>query len=105
MTTRKKVSFGTRLLDLRFSIGLLFAIFGVLVTAAGLFASDEDVAQAAGINISLWTGAAMLLLSGAFFAWLLTAPVEVAHSREEIEAEHLDEKWGEQEIGPGRDKE
>ena len=101
---QKKVSFGVRLLDLRFSIALLFAIFGVLVTGAGLFASDDEVAQAAGINISLWTGGAMLLLSGFFFAWLLTAPVEVAHSREEIEKEHLDEEWGEQEIGPEQDK-
>lgn len=90
----------TRLLDLRFVIGLLFLIFGVLVTGAGLLADDAQIDQAAGINISLWTGLAMLVLSGVFFLWLALAPVEVAHSREEIRAEHLDEAWGEGEVPP-----
>lgn len=89
-----------RLFDLRFVIGLLFAIFGVLVTGAGVFASDEEIEQAAGMNISLWTGLAMLAVSAVFFGWLLRAPLEVAHSRAEIEAEHLDERWGEQEVPP-----
>lgn len=91
---------GSRLLDLRFVIAVLFLIFGVLVTGAGLFAQDADIDQSAGININLWTGIAMLLLSGVFFVWLVRAPVEVAHSREEVVSEHLDEEWGEQEIPP-----
>lgn len=89
-----------RLFDLRFVIGLLFAIFGVLVTGAGFFAGTEEIAQAAGMNISLWTGLAMLATSAVFFGWLVRAPLEVAHSRAEIESEHLDEQWGEPELPP-----
>ncbi len=91
----------SRLLDLRFAIGLLFFIFGVLVTVAGFTVDDAEVAQAAGINISLWTGLAMLVLSAVFFGWLLRAPIEVAHSRAEVVEQHLDEEWGEQERPSG----
>jgi hypothetical protein len=87
---------GSRLLDLRFVIALLFLILGGLVTAAGFFTDDEAIARSGGININLWTGAAMLLLSGAFFLWLVRAPAEVARSREEIREAHLDQEWGEQ---------
>lgn len=90
----------TRLLDLRFSIAALFLIIGVLVTGAGLSSDSESVARSGGININLWTGGAMLLLSGLFFAWLYRAPAEVPKSREQIVAEHLDEQWGEQERFP-----
>jgi hypothetical protein len=90
----------SRLLDLRFVIGSMFLIFGVLVTGAGLVADDASIEQAGGINISLWTGLAMLLLSGTFFLWFVKAPLEVAHSREEVIAEHLDEEWGEREVPP-----
>lgn len=92
---------GSRLLDLRFVIALLFLILGGLVTAAGLFLTDDEaVARSGGININLWTGGAMLLLSGASFAWLVRAPAEVARSREEILEEHLDQEWGEQDSAP-----
>lgn len=91
---------GSRLLDLRFVIAVLFLIFGVLVTGAGLMADDAEIAQAGGININLWTGLSMLVLSGVFFIWLTRAPVEVAHSREEVEDEQLDREWGEQDVPP-----
>ena len=90
----------SRLLDLRFVIAVMFLIFGVLVTLSGFQATPEDIERAGGINISLWAGLAMLLLSGAFWLWLIKAPIEVATSREEVEAEHLDEQWGEKEVPP-----
>ncbi len=99
--TQAKEHKPSRLLDLRFAIALLFLIFGVLVTFAGVTADDAEVAQAADINISLWTGLAMLALSGGFFLWVSKAPIEVAHSRAEVHAEHLDEAWGEEELPPG----
>lgn len=66
-----------KLLDLRFVIALMFLIFGVLVTATGFTASDEEIAQAAGINISLWTGIGLLLLSGGFGLWVWRVPPDV----------------------------
>ncbi len=66
-----------RLLDLRFVIAAMFAIFGVLVTASGVFAEPDQIERAGGINISLWTGIALLLLSGGFALWVWRAPPDV----------------------------
>lgn len=66
-----------RLLDLRFVIALMFAIFGILVTAAGVVAPPDQIDKAAGINISLWTGLAMLLLSAGMGLWVVLAPPDV----------------------------
>lgn len=66
-----------RLLDLRFVISLMFAIFGILVTIAGVTAPPDQIERAAGINISLWTGLAMLALSLGMGLWLVLAPPDV----------------------------
>ncbi len=66
-----------KFMDLRFVIAVMFAIFGVLVTASGFTASNEEIEQAAGINISLWTGVGLLLLSAGFGVWLLLVPPDV----------------------------
>lgn len=69
-----------RFMDLRFVLALLFAIFGVIVTITGIFATPEEIAKAAGVNISLWTGIALLLLSAFFSVWVLKSPPEVPTS-------------------------
>lgn len=66
-----------RLLDLRSYVSALFGIFGVIVTVTGILTPQDQLAKASGMNLSLWTGIAMLLLSGVFFVWLLAAPPEV----------------------------
>lgn len=66
-----------RLLDLRFVIALMFAIFGILVTGAGIMAPPDQIERAAGINISLWTGLAMLALSAGMGLWVAVAPPDV----------------------------
>lgn len=76
-----------RLLDLRTYIAILFAIFGVIVLGCGLTVSPAQLEKAQGLNLSLWTGAAMLVLSAFFFAWLLRAPPEVPRSVEDLNAE------------------
>lgn len=73
-----------RLLDLRSYIAALFAIFGVIVTLSGIFATPAEIAKAQGINISLWTGLAMLLLSAGFTVWLFRAPPEVPQPHEPL---------------------
>lgn len=70
-----------RLLDLRFVLAALFTIFGVLVTATGLLATEDQLEKASGINISLWTGIALLLIAAVFGWWLIKAPPEVPRSR------------------------
>jgi cell division protein FtsW (lipid II flippase) len=73
----------SRFFDLRFAIASLFSLFGVIVTITGLVASDEDLAKSEGVNLSLWTGIGMLVLAGAFWIWLLLAPLEVPTGHEE----------------------
>ncbi|MEU5838853.1 hypothetical protein ABZ820_35040 [Streptomyces diacarni] len=63
-----------RLFDVRRIIGGLFVVYGVIVTLAGVFASDEDLKKAQDININLWTGIGMLILGLAFLLWLRLSP-------------------------------
>lgn len=63
-----------RLFDLRLIIGALFAVYGVIVTGAGLAASDADLDKAQGININLWAGLGMLALGVFFLVWFRLRP-------------------------------
>ncbi|MFL6113476.1 MAG: hypothetical protein ACJ786_19260 [Catenulispora sp.] len=74
-----------KLLDLRMFIGSLFVVFGILVTFRGLTASAAEIAKAAGINLSLWTGLLMLATGIVFVAWTLISPPAVMHGHEMTE--------------------
>ncbi|MFC7894674.1 hypothetical protein [Streptomyces sp. NPDC057381] len=63
-----------RLFDIRRIIGGLFVVYGVIVTIAGLVASDDEIDKAQGVNINLWTGLGMLVLGLFFLAWLRLRP-------------------------------
>ncbi|MEV4442206.1 hypothetical protein AB0K09_25020 [Streptomyces sp. NPDC049577] len=70
-----------RLFDVRRIIGGLFVVYGIIVTIAGLTASDAALKKAQGINLNLWTGIGMLALGAFFLVWLRlrpTAPPPVA---------------------------
>ncbi|WP_329300133.1 hypothetical protein OG410_18190 [Streptomyces sp. NBC_00659] len=73
----KKSATAARLFDIRRIIGGLFVIYGVIVTIAGITASDADLDKADGININLWTGLGMLALGLFFLAWLWLRPLPV----------------------------
>jgi hypothetical protein len=50
-------------LDIKIPIGLMFTIFGIILTVYG-FATRLDAAmykQSLGINVNLWSGAGMLV--------------------------------------------
>jgi hypothetical protein len=49
-------------LDIRIPIGLMFSIFGVIITTYGLLtnASDKMYVKSLGINMNLWMGLGML---------------------------------------------
>ena len=63
------------LFDVRRFIGALFVLYGAILFVLGLGASDADVEKAAGVNVNLWTGLAMLLVGALFLFWAFTRPL------------------------------
>jgi len=63
------------LFDLRRFIGGVFLLYGLILLILGFGASDADVEKAAGVNINLWTGLAMLIVGAIFVAWALLRPL------------------------------
>jgi|SRR5215213_1114784 hypothetical protein len=61
------------LFDLRMVIGGLLALYGVVLTVMGVFASDQ--AKAAGVNINLWAGVVILAGGAVFLAWARLRPL------------------------------
>jgi hypothetical protein len=86
MTTPKKAV--SRLFDIRNIIGALLAIYGVVLTVAGLvpgLVASHDDATATGNTIDLyvgtdanwWVGLALLAVAAVFLAWAALRPVVV----------------------------
>ncbi|WNV90124.1 hypothetical protein [Umezawaea sp. Da 62-37] len=66
------------LFDLRLIIAVLFGVYGIVLTIVGLaFTTDADLAKADGLNINLWSGIGMLVLSAVFAVWTFTKPLVV----------------------------
>lgn len=85
-----------KLFDLRSFIGALFVIFGVLVTIAGLAASQATINKAAGINLGLWVGLIMLVIGVFFIAWILLKPPAPITTAEAEAARKAREEFGTQ---------
>jgi hypothetical protein len=72
---RPKADLTAILFDLRSVIGLLFVVYGLVLTVLGLIGSSpEDLAKAGGIALNLWTGLAMLAAGIGFYAWAFIKP-------------------------------
>jgi len=57
-------------LDIRTPIGLMFGIFGLLLTGYGLMTNGSDIYQRSlGVNVNLEWGAVMLVFGGVML-WL-----------------------------------
>ena len=66
------------LFDIRFVIGGLLGIYGVILILLGLFnATEEELARGDGLNINLWGGLGMLVVAIAFGVWARLRPVVV----------------------------
>ncbi|MEU0882173.1 hypothetical protein ABZ345_26450 [Lentzea sp. NPDC005914] len=64
-----------RLFDLRLIIAFLFGLYGVVLVVIGLgFTTDADLEKAEGVNINLWAGIAMAVLSAVFAVWATVRP-------------------------------
>jgi hypothetical protein len=61
--------------DIRRLIGAVFLVYGLILTALGLFGSSHVKNKAAGLNIDLWAGIGMLVFAGLMIAWALLRPV------------------------------
>lgn len=75
MATEKRTA---GLFDLRFIIGGLLTVYGVILTLLGIFrASDEELARGDGFNINLWAGLGMLVVGIGFGVWARWRPLVV----------------------------
>ena len=63
--------------DIRVVIAALVGIYGLVLTILGIIADPTEVDKAAGININLWGGLAMLVFAGLFVLWARLRPIVV----------------------------
>ena len=64
--------------DIRTFIALLIGIYGVVLTIAGIIGpSQEALRKADGLNINLYAGIGMVVVSAAFLIWARLRPVVV----------------------------
>ena len=62
--------------DIRNVIGGLIGLYGVILTAMGLF-GDKQGEKTGDVNANLWAGLAMLVFAIAFIVWARVRPVVV----------------------------
>lgn len=73
--SEEQVERATSLLDIRRIIGSVLGLYGLLLIGAGVFGDHEVKNKAAGVNINLWVGLALLVASALFWAWASTRPL------------------------------
>jgi hypothetical protein len=74
-TSERRAARAANLFDLRRIIGGLFSVWGVLLIILGATDSDAEIDKAAGININLFAGLAMLLFGVLMLLWAFTRPL------------------------------
>lgn len=60
-------------LDIRLPIGLMFSIFGALLTVFGAVSDKAIYTRSLGININLWWGIALLVFGGLMLVLVMRA--------------------------------
>ncbi len=60
-----------KLFDVRWLIGGLFVLYGVMLTVTELVDDGAERRKAQGIDVNLWTGLAMLAVGLAFLLWAM----------------------------------
>jgi hypothetical protein len=71
------------LFDIRFIIGALIGLYGLIILITGLFTSDAQVEKADGLNINISAGIGMLVVSAAFGIWAWVRPIIVPSDPDE----------------------
>jgi drug/metabolite transporter (DMT)-like permease len=72
-----------RLFDLRYVIGVLLGVYGVILVIRGALDGPEQLARAAGTEINLWTGVALLVVAAVFLIWARLRPLGIDVTEEE----------------------
>ena len=65
------------LFDIRFVIGALMGIYGVILLITGFFTSDTQLARADGFNVNIVGGIAMIVTALLFALWARLRPIVV----------------------------
>ncbi len=73
------------LFDLRYLIGALFVLYGVVLVVASFFVDD---AKSDGLDMNLWLGLGMGALGGFFLAWARLRPLTVEGESAMARADH-----------------
>ena len=69
--------------DIRNIIGLLLAIYGVILTLMGLFA-DPETEKTGGTNANLYAGLVLLVVGLGFIAWARLRPIRVPEQVDDV---------------------
>jgi len=69
-------------LDLRWPIGLMFGLFGVILTGYGLLSDRAIYTRSLGIDVNLWWGL-VLIVFGALMLWFAIRAVGRRHHERE----------------------
>ena len=64
------------LFDIRNIIGALLALYGVILSLAGLLGEHEPD-KTGGVNANLWTGLALVAVAAIFLGWARLRPIVV----------------------------
>ena len=77
-----------RLFDVRYVIGGLLGLYGVVLVIVGILDGPDEIARAAGIAVNLWTGIALVVVAAFFLTWATLRPlgIEVDADADEMAA-------------------
>lgn len=69
--------------DIRNFIGMLLGLYGVILTAMGLF-GDKELDKTGGVNANLWAGLALIVVAAGFIGWARMRPTLVPEHVEPV---------------------
>ena len=70
--------------DVRNFIGALLAIFGVILTIAGIVGFTPDEAErTGGVDANLWTGIGLIIAAAVFLIWAKLRPSRIVETPDE----------------------
>lgn len=75
-------------LDIRNFIGTLLGLYGLILTATGIF-GDPELQKTGGVNANLWAGILLVIGSAIFLGWARLRPITVVHHIDSDEAPRL----------------